>query len=192
MDQIADFQNGLALQRYRPQPNEERLPVVKIAQLRSGRPDSGEWATKRIRSECVINDGDIVFSWSGSLMVKVWYGGPAALNQHLFKVTSARCPRWFLLQCLQSHLPDFQTIAAGKATTMGHINRHHLSDAKCVLPPSQLLVAAGGLLSTMFQKWLSLNGQSRTLTTLRDVLLPMLVSGELQVNVAEQLINGTA
>ena len=181
LDEIAVFQNGLALQKHRPQTNEERLPVAKIAQLRSGKTDSGEWATSNIRPECIIRDGDVVFSWSGSLMVTVWCSGRAALNQHLFKVTSTRFPKWFFLNNVRSHLADFQTIAAGKATTMGHIKRHHLSDAVCIVPDSRLLAAADGPLSTIFERSLSANIQSRTLAALRDALLPRLVSGELRV-----------
>ena len=181
LDEIAVFQNGLALQKYRPQVKKKRLPVVKIAQLRSGKTDSGEWATSDIRPECIIDDGDVVFSWSGSLMVTVWCSGRAALNQHLFKVTSKRFPKWFFLHNVRSHLADFQTIAAGKATTMGHIKRHHLSEAKCIVPDSRLLDAADGPLAAMFERSVSANIQSRTLAALRDALLSKLVSGELRV-----------
>ena len=187
LDEIAVFQNGLALQKYRPQVNEERLPVVKIAQLRSGKTDSGEWATSNIRPEFIIDDGDVVFSWSGSLMVTVWCSGRAALNQHLFKVTSTWFPKWFFLHNVRSHLADFQTIAAGKATTMGHIKRHHLSDAMCAVPDSRLLAAADGPLSAMLERSISANIQSRTIASLRDTLLPRLVSGELRVKNAEQI-----
>ena len=190
LDEIAIFQNGLALQKYRPQVKEKRLPVVKIAQLRSGKTDSGEWATSDIRPECIIDDGDVVFSWSGSLMVTVWCSGRAALNQHLFKVTSKRFPKWFFLHNVRSHLADFQTIAAGKATTMGHIKRHHLSEAKCIVPDSRLLDAADGPLAAMFERSVSANIQSRTLAALRDALLSKLVSGELRVKDAGMFFAG--
>ena len=192
LDEIAVFQNGLALQKYRPQVNEKRMPVVKIAQLRSGKTDSGEWATSNIRPECIIDDGDVVFSWSGSLMVTVWCSGRAALNQHLFKVTSKRFPKWFFLHNVRSHLPDFQTIAAGKATTMGHIKRHHLSDAKCTVPDSCLLAAANGPLAAMFERSVSANIQSRTFAALRDTLLPKLISGELRVKDAGVFFSGAS
>ena len=181
LDEIAVFQNGLALQKYRPQTNEERLPVVKIAQLRSGKTDSGEWATSNISPECIISDGDVVFSWSGSLMVTVWCSGRAALNQHLFKVTSTRFPKWFFLNNVRSHLADFQTIAAGKATTMGHIKRHHLTDAKCVVPTWQILSSVDNTFSSLLSKTISLSLESLLLVGLRDTLLPKLVSGELRV-----------
>lgn len=92
LDEIARFRNGLALQKFRPKEGEGRLPVVKIAQLRSGQADGGEWATSDITPDCVIDNGDVIFAWSGSLMVKIWTGGRAALNQHLFKVTSSEYP----------------------------------------------------------------------------------------------------
>ena len=61
LDEIADYRNGLALQKFRPAENEERLPVVKIAQLRAGRPDGSEWAKASITPDCTIDDGDVVF-----------------------------------------------------------------------------------------------------------------------------------
>ena len=181
LDEIAVFQNGLALQKHRPQQNEERLPVVKIAQLRSGQAGGREWASANIKPECIINDGGIVFSWSGSLMVTIWCGGQAALNQHLFKVTSTQFPKWFCLYCTESHLPDFRRIASGKATTMGHIKRHHLTDAKCVVPTWQIFSSVDNTFSSLLSKTISLSLEPLTLAALRDTLLPKLVSGELRV-----------
>ena len=180
LDDIADYQNGLALQRFRPVNDEERLPAVKISQLRTGKADGGEWAKATIRPECIIDDGDVIFSWSGSLMVKVWCGGRAALNQHLFKVTSKVYPKWFYYQRIESHLSEFQRIAADKTTTMGHIKREHLSSAKCVVPSQALLTATDDVLGTLFSKQVSINLQSNTLGSLRDALLQKLVSGEIK------------
>ncbi len=187
LDEIADFRNGLALQRFRPKDNEDRLPVVKIAQLRSGRADSGEWARVSIDPSCILEDGDIVFSWSGSLLVTIWCGGPAALNQHLFKVTSTQYPKWFYLHCTLSHLDEFRSIAADKATTMGHIKRHHLADAKCVVPAQTLLSAASDAFAEMLSLHTAKSVESRILSDLRDTVLPKLVSGEVRVGKIEKL-----
>ena len=181
LDEIANFRNGLALQRYRPGANDDRLPVVKIAPLRSGHADSGKWARPNIDPACILDDGDIVFPWSGSLLVKIWWGGRAALNQHLFKVSSEHFPKWFYLHCTQSHLPEFQRIAAGKATTMGHIRRHHLSAGKCVVPNLSLISAADDTFTKLLIKRISIIIEFRSLAALRDTLLPKLVSGEVRV-----------
>ena len=179
LDEIAQFRNGLALQKLRPKEGEGRLPVVKIAQLRSGRADSGEWATSDITPECVIDDGDVIFAWSASLMVKVWTGGRAALNQHLFKVTSSEYPAWFYLEWVKSHLPEFRRIAEDKTTTMGHIKRGHLAEAKCVVPDRALLSAADDIFADTLAKRIADDVQSFTLAEVRDTLLPKLLSGEI-------------
>ncbi len=182
LDEIANYRNGLALQKFRPEPNEERLPVVKIAQLRSGVANSGEWASANITPECVIEDGDVVFSWSGSLLVIVWTGGRAALNQHLFKVTSRDYPKWFYLHFTKHHLAEFQSIAADKTTTMGHIKRQHLKEAKCAVPPHEILEAASDRLESLLQQSILNDVASRRLSALRDGLLPRLVTGELPLD----------
>ena len=192
LDAVARFQNGLALQKFRPSQNEARLPVVKIAQLRTGEANSGEWASASVKPECVIEDGDVVFSWSGSLLVRTWCGGRAALNQHLFKVTSEKYPKWFYLHCLLSHFPEFQRIAADKATTMGHIKRHHLTDAVCVAPPDRVITRVSALLGGLLEREVVNEVASRTLMTLRDALLPKLVSGEVPVRNAERLVGAIA
>ncbi len=178
LDEIAKFQNGLALQKFRPTGNENRLPVVKISQLRNGHAEGAEWAIDSINPDCIIDDGDVVFSWSGSLLVKVWRGGRAALNQHLFKVTSTQYPKWFYLKCTELHLAEFQEIAAGKATTMGHIKREHLKSAKCVVPNQEIFSAVDGIFSKLLARQNSADLQSRSLAAQRKVLLPKLVGGK--------------
>ncbi len=188
LDQIAHFQNGLALQKYRPRVGEPRLPIAKIAQLRAGQADGTEWASANIRSDCIIDDGDVVFSWSGSLLVKIWCGGKAALNQHLFKATSQEYPKWFYFGWLQEHLPQFALIALDKATTMGHIRRHHLSEAGCVVPDRALLEAVDALFASMLEEQIRCELESRALAELRDTLLPKLISGELRVPDVEKIL----
>ena len=115
-------------------------------------------------------------------------GGRGALNQHLFKVTSDRFSKWFYYLWIHEHLPGFRHIAAGKATTMGHIQRHHLADAKVVVAPDRLMKRTDATLAPMIDRSIALNIQSRTLAALRDTLLPQLISGELRVPDAERIV----
>ena len=186
LDGIARFQNGLALQKFRPAQNEARLPVVKIAQMRAGKANSREWASAAIKPECIIDDGDVLFSWSGSLLVTMWCGGRAALNQHLFRVTSEKYPKWFYLHSLLSHLPTFRQIAQDKATTMGHIRRHHLTEALCVSPPDGVIAELSDMFSCLLERQVATELSNRTLAALRDTLLPKLISGEFRVPGADR------
>lgn len=187
LEEIARFQNGLALQKYPALADRERLPVLKIAQLRSEMLDGKKCASSDIPADCIVEDGDVIFSWSGSLMAKVWCGGRAALNQHLFKVTSTDYREWFILGWLHSHMPEFQSIAADKATTMGHIKRRHLRDALCVVPSEQVLVAADGICASIHKRYIDAKVESRKLGHLRDALLPKLISGEIGISDAEKI-----
>lgn len=93
---IADYLNGLAMQKFRPVDGERGLPVLKIKELRQGFCDySSELCSPNIKPEFIVHDGDVIFSWSGSLLVDLWCGGTCGINQHLFKVTSVKYPKWF-------------------------------------------------------------------------------------------------
>jgi len=179
LDSIANYLNGLALQKFPPESEEEFLPVIKIAQLRAGNTNGADRASARIKPEYVVADGDVLFSWSGSLEVEVWNGGPGALNQHLFKVTSDKVPKWFYFFATRHHLPAFRAIAAGKATTMGHIQRKHLTDARIVVAPPKNMQEFDAIIGPIFDQYVSNAQQSRTLAQLRDALLPKLISGEM-------------
>jgi len=70
---IADYLNGLAMQKFRPTDNEDGIPVLKIKELRQGMCDSSsELCSPNINAEYIVSDGDVIFSWSGSLLVDFW------------------------------------------------------------------------------------------------------------------------
>ena len=178
LDSIADFLNGLALQKY-PAGDGPKLPVIKIAQLRAGHTSSADVASADIPGIYVVRDGDVLFSWSGSLELTVWVGGDGALNQHLFKVTSQSYPKWLFYNWIQEHLQWFRAIAADKATTMGHIRRQHLGEALVVVPKPAILEAMDAQMRPLLDIGLAMRRESRAIATQRDVLLPELVSGSM-------------
>jgi len=187
LDKLGSFLNGLALQKY--PPNEDNwLPAIKIAQLRINNVQNADRVSSSIAEEYIVQDGDILFSWSGSLECVIWTGGKGALNQHLFRVTSDEYPKWFVYFWIHHHLPEFRHIAAGKATTMGHIQRHHLRDAKVVIPSPDILDRAHRTINPMFESIIFRSLESKRLECLRDLLLPQLVSGKLQVSDAEKIV----
>ena len=173
---IANFQNGLAMQKY-PHSGTESYPVLKIRELNLGHCDSeSDLCSTDIKPEVIIDDEDIVFSWSGSLVLKIWFGGRCGLNQHLFKVTSQDYPKWFYYHWIKHHLRDLIDIAQNKATTMGHINRNHLEEAKVVIPTEADLLKINDTMSSIFTLYCSTSRQSVVLEKLRNVLLNTLLN----------------
>jgi type I restriction enzyme S subunit len=188
LDVIAHFLNGLALQKFPPEDGAATLPVIKIAQLRKGDSTGADRCSTSVPAEYVVRNGDLLFSWSGSLAVDIWSGGDGALNQHLFKVTSKTHGKWFFYQWVKHHLPVFQEIAQGKATTMGHIQRHHLAEAKTLIPTPSLLAAMDSVFAPLLDRALGLRRQSSELSSVRDALLPKLISGEIRIPDAEKML----
>lgn len=179
---IANYLNGLAMQKFRPADGENGLPVLKIKELRQGSCDtSSELCSPSIKPEYIVHDGDVIFSWSGSLLVDLWCGGTCGLNQHLFKVTSEKYPKWFYYAWTAHHLARFVAIAADKATTMGHIKREELAKAEVVIPDAASMERIGGILQPMYDLIISNRIENRKLAALRDTILPQLMSGELDV-----------
>ena len=180
---IANYLNGLAMQKFRPQGHEIGLPVLKIKELRQGScDDSSELCSLSIKPEYIIHNGDVVFSWSGSLLVDIWCGGTCGLNQHLFKVTSDVYDKWFYYLWTAHHLARFIAIAADKATTMGHIKREELAKAEVLIPCEEDYTSFNSIMQPIFELIISNRIESRKLAALRDELLPKLMTGEIDVS----------
>ena len=183
---IADYLNGVAMQKFRPIDGERGLPVLKIKELRQGFCDySSELCSPNIKPEFIVHDGDVIFSWSGSLLVDLWCGGTCGLNQHLFKVTSDKYPKWFYYAWTAHHLARFVAIAADKATTMGHIKREDLAKAEVIIPDTTSMERIGGVIEPIYDLIINQRVENRRLSMLRDSLLPKLMSGELDVSSVE-------
>jgi type I restriction enzyme S subunit len=144
--------------------------------MRQGYSAATDRASSDIDSRYIVEDGDLLFSWSGSLLARFWAEGLGALNQHLFKVTSRYYPEWFYYSWLQHHMPEFQLIAAGKATTMGHIQRHHLSAALCLVPSKELLNEMTNIIQPWIKQEVINSIQMNQLGRVRDLLLPKLMT----------------
>ncbi|WP_251938086.1 restriction endonuclease subunit S [Streptococcus sp. Marseille-Q0941] len=179
---IANFYNGLAMQKYRPDTNEDDyLPVIKIREMMNGFTKDTEKARLDIPTEAVVESGDILFSWSATLEIIIWGKERGALNQHIFKVTSDTYPKSFIYFELKSYLKVFKSIAELRKTTMGHITQDHLKQAKIVVPPIEIISKLDAKLQPIMLKQQILENQNQELIQLRDWLLPMLMNGQVKV-----------
>ena len=180
---IADYLNGLAMQKFRPEVGDCGIPVLKIKELRQGFCDNNsERCSSNIKKDYIIYDGDVVFSWSGSLLVDLWCGGQCGLNQHLFKVTSKIFDKWYYYVWTKHHLDRFVAVAADKATTMGHIKRNELEKAEVIIPTSNDYKKISEILAPIYDMIIQNRIENTRLAKLRDALLPKLMSGEIDVS----------
>ena len=177
---IADFMNGLPCQKFRP-TGSESLREIKIREMHEGFSENSELTRPDIPQKAIIENGDVLFSWSASLEVQIWSGGKGALNQHIFKVTSDKYPKSFYYYQLINYLTHFKMMAENRKTTMGHITQEHLQQSRIALPTKHLTSKLEKIIDPIFKRKTVNEIDSQTLTELRDWLLPMLMNGQVRV-----------
>ena len=181
LDEIANYLNGLACQKYPPENEIDRLPVLKIKELRNGFIKDSDWVTSKVNKKYIVNFSDVIFSWSGSLILKIWDGQKCVLNQHLFKVTSEHYPKWFYYFWTKHHLEKFIGIAKSKATTMGHIKKGDLSNSLVLIPTRDELLKMNENIVPVYEKLILNSKQISNLECFRDTLLPKLIGAQIRV-----------
>ena len=179
---IAEYVNGLACQNYRPKESEKSLPVIKIREMNEGITADTEKVSASIPGKYRIYAGDILFSWSASLEIKIWTGETGGLNQHIFKVIpKGYFSKGYVYQQLSAYLVNFQKMAESRKTTMGHITSDHIKQSRILIPLKEIISAFNEKTFSIFNYQLSIEKETQKLTALRDRLLPLLMNGQVVV-----------
>ncbi len=182
---LASFVNGKAFTK--DATGTGRM-VLRIAELNSGIGGSTVYNDIEVADQYLARPGDLLFAWSGSLTVHRWYRPEAIINQHIFKVIPTDVPMWVVNSALRRKLADFKATAADKATTMGHIQRHHL-DEPVMIPGMSTIATADDSMTALWDRALLAEQESLKLAEIRDVLLPELMSGRIRVRDAEKTVS---
>jgi type I restriction enzyme, S subunit len=185
LSSTADFVNGRAFTKNATGAG--RI-VVRIAELNSGPGSSTVYNDIEVAPQHLARAGDVLFAWSGSLTLARWYRDEAIVNQHIFKVVPREgIPTWLAFELIARKLDRFKAIAAGKATTMGHIQRHHL-DELVQVPNHSGIANLDDRMQALWSRALAAEMESLRLIQVRDALLPGLMSGQIRVREAEEAV----
>lgn len=179
LSKLVDLINGYP---FKPSDlGEEGYPIIKIPELRNGvqattpRNDGSQIPTKYF-----VHYGDIIFSWSGTILIDEWGYDKAILNQHLFNVVPYQKERKsFIRLAIQQAIPEMVGHAIG--STMMHLRRGTVDNYELLLPPEMLLNKFCVTVDNLFSQSSILKKQNQKLTQARDELLPRLMSGQLNV-----------
>jgi type I restriction enzyme, S subunit len=162
--------------------------VIRIKELNSGPSETTVYSSIAVPDNKTAYLGDVLFAWSGSLGVWRWYRDEAIVNQHIFKVLPKKHPVWLGWIHILDELERFQDIAAGKATTMGHITKDHLVRTMVPTFSAEELEVLSARVEPLWDAQLQAGRELHTLQAVREQLLPALVSGELRVAAAGELV----
>ncbi len=138
--EICDLINGRA---FKPEDWEDSdsggLPIVRIQNLNT--PDSRfNYYTGEVRERHIINEGELLFSWSGSrgtsFGAHIWNAGKAVLNQHIFKVSfdKAQALKMYLFHVLNKAVAQVEENLHG-GVGLVHITKGNLERIQIPLPP---------------------------------------------------------
>lgn len=179
VSQLGEYLNGFA---FKPSDWQETgKPIIKIKEMGNGvSEETPRNNGERVPAKYLVKAGDLLFSWSATLMVIVWTGEDGWLNQHLFKVTPAKgIGREFLLQTISNAISEFSNLTTG--STMKHIQRNKLDQVSVNVPSSDMMEKYNDIAESLRTKVINVSAQIRLLTEARDRLLPKLMSGEMDV-----------
>jgi type I restriction enzyme S subunit len=191
---LAQYINGAAYKAFEPNSECIGLPIIKIAELKAGVTSQTGYSEVKMPLKYLISTKDILFSWSGnpdtSIDTFVWPHGEAWLNQHIFRVVpKSDQERSFILLTLKYLKPVFAEIARDKQTTgLGHVTVSDLKRLQVVQPNKQLLERWNELVDPLLERAFFVEQKAQTLATLRDTLLPRLISGQLRLPDADALV----
>ncbi len=158
--------------------NVEGKPLIRIRDLADESP--GVWTQEVHPKGYTVQPGDIVVGMDGEFRAYLWGGEPAWLNQRV--CVFAPKPGYSAAFVRNSIIAPLAEVEATEtATTVIHLGKNDIDRFTAVIPPPEIQEAFTKLCQPWYDQIVAHKQQSRTLSTLRDTLLPKLLSGELKV-----------
>lgn len=131
LGELAHYINGKA---FKPEDwKASGLPIIRIQNL-TDRNKPFNYCDQQVEARYLVNDGDLLISWSATLGSFIWDRGPAVLNQHIFKATPNQTlvERDFLHFLMLETLEEMASHAHGIA--MKHITKGKFEAIKAAIP----------------------------------------------------------
>ncbi len=164
-------------------------PLIRIRDLAEHDPQV--WTTEQHPRRTLISPGDIVVGMDGEFRAHVWRGPEAWLNQRVCKF----CPhepygRAFVYFSLQEPLAEVERSEVG--TTVIHLGKADIDRFRIVYATDGIHRAFHARVDPLVDLAVQIGLESRTLSRLRDALLPKLISGDICLRDVERTVEAVA
>lgn len=160
--------------------NKDGLPLIRIRDLKTNAPQF--YTPELLPNTEYINAGDIVAGMDAEFIPYVWLGERGVLNQRCckFKGKNDAISNYYIRFLIKPELEYVQSYKTG--TTVSHLGKSDIDRFKLMTPPLDVVLAFSERVNPMKEEVVNRAKESRRLASLRDTLLPRLMSGELKVN----------
>ncbi len=153
--------------------------VVRIRDIQNNATET--YTSEECSDKYLIEENAILVGMDGIFHMCLWNGRTAYLNQRVVKINSKLkgiC-NYFLYMCIRPQVKFWETVISG--TTVSHLGDKHLKKMKVLIPSSEILQKADSVIEGIMIEKNKLFKQNQYLAHQRDLLLPRLMSGKLEV-----------
>lgn len=153
-------------------------PLIRIRDLR--KQVIATWTPEKHAKGFLVSGGELLVGMDGEFNPTLWFGEDALVNQRICMIErKSFVSNFFLYFTL---LPIMRRIEHGSTgSTVIHLGKSDIDSIKLVVPTENILQKYQDLTENFLSQIVAINKQNRTLSQVRDLLLPRLVSGELKV-----------
>ena len=150
-------------------------PIIRIRNIPKS--TTNDFTTEIVRDKYVVNNGDILIGMDGEFYINVWTGNKGYLVQRVCKLVSMNYTlQGYLLEALKLPLIHYQNSIDG--ATLAHLGKKHLDEIEICVPDG---IDLSFFQSLMLEK-INLQSQNQRLQEVRDILLPRLIMGMIDVD----------
>ena len=129
---------------------------------------------------CILNAGDILLSLTGNVgRVCVVYGKDHVLNQRVAKLQpTVMINREFIYSLFRQRRFQQKLEAMSNGAAQQNLSPVQVKDMNIIIPESEVMKEFGQICSKYFDTNLFLQEKNQTLSNIRDLLIPQLVTGK--------------
>jgi len=182
LDKYVDFEKGIepGSSNYEQESNEENLPFLRVGDLNNRSAEIFiNWSLAKNK---IVKEDDIVISMDGTPgIVKMGLFGCYSTGIRKLIIKTNVIKKSFLYFLMLSERIQNIIKAHSKGTTILHASES-IRNMNFILPDNNLMDLYDNLVSPMVKETLLLNKKNKILRQTRDLLLPKLISGELNVS----------
>ncbi|MGX9754677.1 restriction endonuclease subunit S [Clostridioides difficile] len=173
---------------------ENGIPVIKIKDISNNTinfKDISYVSEDKVDSakDFIVNGGDLLIAMTGATIGKFAIVPPrkskVLVNQRVGKFFLGETPlkKLGFIYCILCREEVYnQIVSRGYGSAQPNISPSNIESIKIILPSKEMIEKFNALVNCMFEKIIRNVEECNKLTTLRDTLLPKLISGEIRVS----------